>query len=197
MPPKSPKSNPSKQTNKSSPKERNGSSSSSNKQQAAASGSSSSRDGSMSPPSRDDAQTPPRVPLSRSEPSKESLQFQAKMVESQASELTAYFEKMAQSKSGAERAAFMREMDSFHKLFLRYKNAKASGNKIEWSKIKPPSIDLVAPLDSLPQVSMEQERNLAKKLCVLKLNGGLGKSEMRDMRSGGRKKKNRETVLTT
>jgi len=34
---------------------------------------------------------------------------------------------------------------------------------------------MVVKLDSLPDVSLEAEKSIAKKLCVLKLNGGLGK----------------------
>ena len=65
-------------------------------------------------------------------------------------------------------------MEGFRKLFTRFKNSKAAGTKIDWEKIKPPSENMVVPLDLLPDCSLDDERQLAKKLCVLKLNGGLG-----------------------
>jgi UTP--glucose-1-phosphate uridylyltransferase len=71
-----------------------------------------------------------------------------------------------------ERTAFAKEMDGFMQLFLRYLETRKK--VINWEQIKPPPKELVIPYSELPECPADQIQNLAKKLCVLKLNGGLG-----------------------
>ena len=67
---------------------------------------------------------------------------------------------------------FENEMDSFFALFRRYLVDKASGNSVDWDKIKSPLADEVVKYSQLESLADDSE-NLAK-LAVLKLNGGLG-----------------------
>lgn len=69
-----------------------------------------------------------------------------------------------------EKQRFIKEMDGFMNLFKRYLDTRHKS--IDWNKIRSPSEDLIVPYNtlSLPVNTAE----LAKKLCVLKLNGGLG-----------------------
>jgi UTP--glucose-1-phosphate uridylyltransferase len=63
-------------------------------------------------------------------------------------------------------------MLDFKKLFMQYKTSK--GKTIEWSKIQPPQSDMVVPYASLPACPPEKVKELLNKLCIIKLNGGLG-----------------------
>lgn len=65
---------------------------------------------------------------------------------------------------------FESEMEDFLNLFKRYLETK--NQTIDWDKIKSPSDDKIVRLENLKQSSHSKE--LAQKLCVLKLNGGLG-----------------------
>jgi len=74
-------------------------------------------------------------------------------------------------KGDAEKKAhFEKEMKGFERLFKSYLATR--NQKIDWSLISPPKDDLILPLSTLPKASKAKE--LASKLCVLKLNGGLG-----------------------
>ncbi|EGC34273.1 UDP-glucose pyrophosphorylase 2 [Dictyostelium purpureum] len=65
-----------------------------------------------------------------------------------------------------------KEVSSINKLFTRFlKNRK---KVIDWEKIKPPPNEMVLNYKDLPQISHERTSELASKLAVLKLNGGLG-----------------------
>eukprot|EP01121_Diplochlamys_sp_Union-15-3_P008021 TRINITY_DN2097_c0_g1_i2.p1 TRINITY_DN2097_c0_g1~~TRINITY_DN2097_c0_g1_i2.p1 ORF type:complete len:502 (+),score=91.82 TRINITY_DN2097_c0_g1_i2:3-1508(+) len=72
----------------------------------------------------------------------------------------------------AEQASFKQEMKGFRMLFNRFITTRTQ--KLDWSKIKPPSGDTIIPFDKLPKVDKEHIKKLASKLCILKLNGGLG-----------------------
>eukprot|EP01116_Phalansterium_solitarium_P008340 TRINITY_DN2209_c0_g1_i1.p1 TRINITY_DN2209_c0_g1~~TRINITY_DN2209_c0_g1_i1.p1 ORF type:complete len:529 (+),score=90.23 TRINITY_DN2209_c0_g1_i1:163-1587(+) len=72
----------------------------------------------------------------------------------------------------AERASFSKEMDGFRELFSRY--IRSRGEVIDWSKINPPRENLVVPHSDLRPCPDDRKQSLANKLCVLKLNGGLG-----------------------
>lgn len=63
-------------------------------------------------------------------------------------------------------------MTAFSDLFGRFLQMKSE--KIDWEKINPPQQDLVIPYNTLATPDKSEDANLAKKLCVLKLNGGLG-----------------------
>lgn len=67
------------------------------------------------------------------------------------------------------------ELDSFFALFRRYLTDKASGNTLDWDKIKSPSPSEVVQYASLAEQPDKDTANLAR-LAVLKLNGGLGTS---------------------
>eukprot|EP01117_Protostelium_nocturnum_P020387 TRINITY_DN9142_c0_g1_i1.p1 TRINITY_DN9142_c0_g1~~TRINITY_DN9142_c0_g1_i1.p1 ORF type:complete len:503 (-),score=164.06 TRINITY_DN9142_c0_g1_i1:239-1747(-) len=73
-----------------------------------------------------------------------------------------------------EKASFNQEMLGYLELFRRFKSNK--GKLIEWEKIRPPKEDLVVPYAKLAKVDESKISEMAKKLCVLKLNGGLGTS---------------------
>lgn len=62
------------------------------------------------------------------------------------------------------------DIESFMNMFKRYLETR--GKTIDWSKIKCPGEDRIIPYHSLPETLNHEE--LSKKLCVLKLNGGLG-----------------------
>jgi len=69
-----------------------------------------------------------------------------------------------------EKLRFQNEMNGFMNLFKRYMQTK---NKvIDWNKIESPGDDLIIPMKNLSPCKNPYE--LANKLCVLKLNGGLG-----------------------
>lgn len=71
----------------------------------------------------------------------------------------------------AEKAVhFKKEMTSFERLFKTYMSTRHQ--TIDWSLISPPKEDLILPLSTLPTATHQKE--LASKLCILKLNGGLG-----------------------
>lgn len=62
------------------------------------------------------------------------------------------------------------DINSFMSIFKRYLETK--GQTIDWNKIKSPGKGMIVPFEDLTH-SINQEK-LASKLCVLKLNGGLG-----------------------
>ncbi|KAG8692626.1 UTP-glucose-1-phosphate uridylyltransferase, partial [Ceratobasidium sp. 395] len=83
---------------------------------------------------------------------------------------------VAEVKDPMHRKVFDAEMQGFFSLFNRYLAEKAKGQKIEWEKIHPPAPDQIVPYDTLteeidPKVLRD---DLLGKLCVMKLNGGLG-----------------------
>lgn len=83
-----------------------------------------------------------------------------------------HIENLVQNFSGTkeEKIRFQNEMNGFMKLFKRYMQTK---NKvIDWNKIESPGDDLIIPMKNLTPCKNPYE--LANKLCVLKLNGGLG-----------------------
>jgi UTP--glucose-1-phosphate uridylyltransferase len=65
---------------------------------------------------------------------------------------------------------FRAEMEGFKFLFKKYMRRE----KINWSKIKPPSKDFIIPMKDLDKCDMPKIQQLVSKICVLKLNGGLG-----------------------
>jgi len=71
-----------------------------------------------------------------------------------------------------EKKEFQREMKGMQELFKHYLATKS--DVIDWNKIKPPSDDLVLPLSTLETCEATRVKDLAQKLVVLKLNGGLG-----------------------
>jgi UTP--glucose-1-phosphate uridylyltransferase len=73
-------------------------------------------------------------------------------------------------KDEEERGTFKREMDDFLGLFARYLNE--AKQVIEWEKIQSPSDEQIIVYSTLSPV--EESKDLLSKLCVLKLNGGLG-----------------------
>jgi len=77
------------------------------------------------------------------------------------------------TKPGQDRDGFLSEMDDFKKLFGRF---LATKNKsfVDWAKISPPPEGMVIPEADLTQCPPNKRAQLANKLCVLKLNGGLG-----------------------
>lgn len=72
----------------------------------------------------------------------------------------------------ADRKRFLDEMKGLKMIFRKYMQSK--DEKIDWNKIKPPSDDLILPHSTLPECSPKRAKELASKLAVLKLNGGLG-----------------------
>ncbi|KAN0045513.1 hypothetical protein ACTA71_005891 [Dictyostelium dimigraforme] len=65
-----------------------------------------------------------------------------------------------------------KEVPSINKLFTRFlKNRK---KVIDWDKINPPPADMVLNYKDLPAITEQRTSELASKLAVLKLNGGLG-----------------------
>jgi len=65
---------------------------------------------------------------------------------------------------------FAREMAGFERLFKTYLATKHQ--TIDWSLISPPSSDLIVPWAEI--TTAKRTKELANKLCILKLNGGLG-----------------------
>lgn len=70
-----------------------------------------------------------------------------------------------------DKTIFAREMADFVTLFGRY--LSESKETIDWEKIQPPSDQQIIPYSSL-KVDSDNNKALLDKLCVLKLNGGLG-----------------------
>ncbi|KAG7662657.1 UGP1 [[Candida] subhashii] len=68
---------------------------------------------------------------------------------------------------------FENEMDNFFTLFRRYLTEKASGNTLDWEKIRSPNADEVVAYSKLAE---PVDSSSLSKLAVLKLNGGLGTS---------------------
>jgi len=73
-----------------------------------------------------------------------------------------------------EKANFETEMEGYLELFRRFKSNR--GKLIDWEKIKPPKENLVVPHRTLEKAAEASIPEMAKKLCVVKLNGGLGTS---------------------
>ena len=74
-----------------------------------------------------------------------------------------------------ERRAFERDMEGFKELFLAFhQKRRDKKDVIEWEKIKPPPASLIVPQADLPKATKADIESLSKKVCVLKLNGGLG-----------------------
>ena len=71
---------------------------------------------------------------------------------------------------GTQAKHFAREMAGFERLFKAYLATKHQ--TIDWSLISPPSPDLIVRMDEIPKAT--KTKDLANKLCILKLNGGLG-----------------------
>lgn len=69
---------------------------------------------------------------------------------------------------------FVTEMDNFYSLFTRYLDEKSSQESLDWEKIKSPAESEVVGFNTLPQVADDDDSGLLDKLCVVKLNGGLG-----------------------
>jgi len=75
----------------------------------------------------------------------------------------------------SERAEWDKKTRGFCHLFEAYLTSR-SAPKIDWDGISTPSSDLIPAYSSLPVPTKEQQRSLAEKLVVVKLNGGLGTS---------------------
>jgi len=100
--------------------------------------------------------------------------FSSTTLSSQADDLTKALTSLAQRMGNSdEKTRFNAEMEGFRQLFNKYKEAKKNA-PLEWDKIRPPPQNLVIPHRELPTVSQQRISELSKKLCVLKLNGGLG-----------------------
>jgi len=96
-------------------------------------------------------------------------------VVSQEASLAKYLNEMAEKcTSPKEKKDFLIEMEGFKQLFARYRAAK--GKTIEWEKIKPAPPDMLVHHADLENCPKDKEKTLLNKLCVLKLNGGLGTS---------------------
>jgi len=100
--------------------------------------------------------------------------FSSKTIDSQEVDLSRAVLKISQQlDTPEEREAFQREMEGFKELFSKFKSTKGK-QVIDWEKIKPPHESLVVSLSSLPECHQSDIEDLSRKLCVLKLNGGLG-----------------------
>jgi len=100
------------------------------------------------------------------------MRFSSTTMGSQEDFLTAHLNKMVEKAKDSERAAFKLEMEGFKQLFAQYKSSK--GKAVEWEKVKPPPEGMVAPYSGIKLCDAKEAQELSKKLCVLKLNGGLG-----------------------
>lgn len=78
----------------------------------------------------------------------------------------------AKNQSAEEQRLFNAEMDGFKKLFDTFVDRQKF--VIDWDKIKPPPEGMVVHSNTLPPVPEASKKDLLNKLCVLKLNGGLG-----------------------
>jgi len=74
-----------------------------------------------------------------------------------------------------ERAAWDKKIKGFCQLFEAYLKSRNSP-KVDWDKISTPSADLIIPYANLAPPTDNNLPELAKKLVVIKLNGGLGTS---------------------
>lgn len=106
---------------------------------------------------------------------KERLEhFSTTTMNAQASDLVKVLNEMIlKIKDEQERKYFEKEMNGFQQLFTRYKISKGK-QLIDWNKIKAPTEKIVIPLSSISKCPEQEIPELSKKLCVLKLNGGLG-----------------------
>eukprot|EP01114_Cavostelium_apophysatum_P000818 TRINITY_DN1071_c0_g1_i1.p1 TRINITY_DN1071_c0_g1~~TRINITY_DN1071_c0_g1_i1.p1 ORF type:complete len:508 (-),score=134.08 TRINITY_DN1071_c0_g1_i1:76-1599(-) len=101
-----------------------------------------------------------------------AVQFSRSTTATQEESLSRHLETMIAKCDATEQPGFAAEMEGFKQLFAQFKEQK--GKLIEWEKIKPPADNLVVPMNSLPTYDKSAVAELSKKLCVLKLNGGLG-----------------------
>lgn len=101
-----------------------------------------------------------------------AVKFSNTTMVSQEDVLSKHLQKMVAKCDPSEKKAFELEMEGFRELFAQFKSQK--GKTIEWPKINPPPESLVVPMKSLPSYNASETAILSKKLCVLKLNGGLG-----------------------
>ena len=100
--------------------------------------------------------------------------FSTTTMDSQELDLSKFLGGMVEKcKTEEEKRAFAMEMESFKQLFRAYKSQKGKAT-IEWEKIKPPADNLVVSYSALKPCSDTRVSELAGKLAVLKLNGGLG-----------------------
>jgi len=75
----------------------------------------------------------------------------------------------------SDHATFANEMERFKELFLAFHSRRREKKDIiDWEKIQPPQQDTIIPQQDLPKAKKNEIADLAKKVCVLKLNGGLG-----------------------
>jgi len=86
--------------------------------------------------------------------------------------MDAKVDQLIQKAPESERAAFAKDMESFKEIFGRYVSSR--NEVIDWSKIQPPRENLVVPFANVKPCPEDRKSDLAQKLCVLKLNGGLG-----------------------
>lgn len=101
--------------------------------------------------------------------------FSEKTIDSQEISLAKALNSISDKITNAdEKKNFNNEMEGFKDLFRRFKSGR--GKTIEWDKIKPPADDLVIPHSSIAKCDESAIPEMAKKLAVLKLNGGLGTS---------------------
>ena len=75
----------------------------------------------------------------------------------------------------AERLLWDKKTRGFCQLFEAYLKSR-SATKLDWDRISTPSADLIPNYSSLPVPTIEEQKSLAEKLVVIKLNGGLGTS---------------------
>jgi len=66
------------------------------------------------------------------------------------------------------------ESEGFKGLFNRFITTR--NLKVDWDKIRQPAKTLITPLSQIPNLSGDEQKVLASKLVVVKLNGGLGTS---------------------
>lgn len=84
-------------------------------------------------------------------------------------------ELVATALKSSDHSAFANEMERFKELFLSFHSRRREKRDIiDWEKIQPPQPQTVIPQSELPKVKPNEIGELAKKVCVLKLNGGLG-----------------------
>jgi len=82
-------------------------------------------------------------------------------------------DKLVSQASPENKSSFEREMNSFNELFDNYLRNRNKGY-IDWAKINPPPEEMVIDYNKLSACNEETAKSLANKICVLKLNGGLG-----------------------
>jgi len=91
----------------------------------------------------------------------------------QQSDVNIALDRLVETCKDAGRDHFHKEMEGFKALVAKFKETKGK-NTVDWDKIKPPPENMVVREADLPQVNDGRIAELAKKLAVLKLNGGLG-----------------------